>query len=95
MNIIRGFFLYILALIVLLAPAIILGWMGASLFGWLGLVMGVVAGLVIFGLSVNKIAAQDADDNDNEDGAEEPASGTTDSVPPVRHDNHHKVRQDT
>lgn len=59
MNQIKAAALYILALIVLLAPAIILGWIGLSLIGWVGLIIGVVVGLVIFAYSVNKIAAQE------------------------------------
>lgn len=59
MNQIKAAALYILALIVLLAPAIILGWIGLSLLGWLGLIIGVIVGLVIFAFSVNKIAAQE------------------------------------
>ena len=59
MNQIKAAALYILALIVLLAPAIILGWIGLSLLGWVGLIIGVIVGLVIFAFSVNKIAAQE------------------------------------
>lgn len=59
MEHIKGIALYILALIVLLAPAIILGWIGLTLLGWLGLILGVLVGLVIFAYSVNKIAAQE------------------------------------
>lgn len=59
MNQIKGIALYILALIVLMAPAIILGWIGLTLLGWLGLILGVMVGLVIFAFSVNKIAAQE------------------------------------
>ena len=59
MEQIKGIALYILALIVLLAPAIILGWIGLTLLGWLGLILGVIVGLAIFAYSVNKIAAQE------------------------------------
>jgi hypothetical protein len=65
MNQIKAAVLYILALIVLLAPAIILGWIGLSLLSWPGLLVGVLAGLALFAYSVNKIAAQeDAEDED-------------------------------
>ncbi len=56
----KNIFLYILALVVLLAPAIILGWIGWSLLGWPGLVIGIIAGLVIFIFSMNRIASQEA-----------------------------------
>lgn len=64
MEQIKGIALYILALIVLLAPAIILGWIGLTLLGWLGLILGVIIGLVIFAYSVNKIAAQEEAEGD-------------------------------
>ncbi|MBN9389644.1 MAG: hypothetical protein J0I20_16580 [Chloroflexi bacterium] len=64
MEQIKGIALYILALVVLLAPAIILGWIGLTLLGWLGLILGVIVGLVIFAYSVNKIAAQEEADSD-------------------------------
>jgi hypothetical protein len=64
MEQIKGIALYIMALIVLLAPAIILGWIGLTLLGWLGLILGVILGLVIFAYSVNKIAAQEEAEND-------------------------------
>ena len=67
MEQIKGFALYILALIVLLAPAIILGWIGLTLLGWLGLLLGIIAGLVIFAFSVNKIAAQEEAETEGED----------------------------
>ena len=66
MEQIKGIALYNLALIVLLAPAIILGWIGLSLLGWLGLILGVIVGLVIFAFSVNKIAGQEEADSDLE-----------------------------
>lgn len=62
MNQIKAAALYVLALIVLLAPAIILGWIGLTLLSWPGLIIGVVVGLAIFAFSVNKIAAQEADE---------------------------------
>lgn len=67
MERIKGFALYILALIVLLAPAIILGWIGLTLLGWLGLILGIIVGLVIFAFSVNKIAVQEAAEDENAD----------------------------
>jgi hypothetical protein len=72
MSRVKEIFLYILALIVLLAPAIILGWVGLSLLGWVGLVIGVLAGLAIFAFSVNKIASQeDFEEEPPAEGAEE------------------------
>lgn len=71
MNQIKAAVLYILALIVLLAPAIILGWIGLSLIGWVGLIIGVILGLALFAFSVNKIAAQ------------EDAETEIETVPPV------------
>jgi len=56
----KNAFLYILALIVLLAPAIILGWIGWTLLDWWGMLIGIVLGLAIFIFSMNKIAAQEA-----------------------------------
>jgi hypothetical protein len=56
---VKSLFMYILALIVLLAPAILLGWIGWSLLDWWGGILGVVGGLVIFGFSINKIAQQE------------------------------------
>jgi hypothetical protein len=67
MNQIKAAVLYILALIVLLAPAIILGWIGLSLLSWPGLLVGVLAGLALFAYSVNKIAAQEDAENEDED----------------------------
>lgn len=61
MNKLKDVFMYVLALIVLLAPAIILGWIGGSLVGWWGGIIGVVVGLIIFGFSISKIAAQEAE----------------------------------
>ncbi len=78
MEQIKGFALYILALIVLLAPAIILGWIGLTLLGWIGLILGIIAGLVIFAFSVNKIAAQEEAEGEIEPAqpsAEEPHQG--------------------
>jgi hypothetical protein len=57
---IKGIFMYVLALIVLLAPAIILGWIGWSLLDWPGLLVGVFAGLLLFYVSIRKIAMQEA-----------------------------------
>jgi hypothetical protein len=59
MSRVKELFLYVLALIVLLAPAIILGWVGLTLLGWVGLIIGILAGLAIFAFSVNKIANQE------------------------------------
>jgi hypothetical protein len=50
--------MYVLALVVLLAPAILIGWIGFSLLNWWGGIIGVIVGLIIFGFSINKIAAQ-------------------------------------
>ena len=74
MEQIKGFALYILALIVLLAPAIILGWIGLTLLGWLGLILGIIAGLVIFALSLNKMAAQDEAEAEGEPASPENTS---------------------
>lgn len=68
---VKSVFLYVLALIVLLAPAIILGWMGWSLLDWPGLIVGIIVGLAIFVFSMNKIAAQEAS------GENQPESVTT------------------
>ncbi len=59
MTRIKDLFMYLLALIVLLAPVIILGWIGLSLLGWPGMVLGIIIGLVIFVYSVNKVAGQE------------------------------------
>ncbi len=59
MDKLKSVFMYILALVVLLAPAILLGWIGWSLLDWWGGILGVVGGLVIFGFSMNKIAQQE------------------------------------
>ncbi|HEX2912889.1 MAG TPA: hypothetical protein VH186_18935 [Chloroflexia bacterium] len=80
MNHIKDFFLYILALIVLLAPAIILGWIGFSLLSWPGLVIGVIAGFAIFVFSVNKIQAQDDDDFVEEAGTEALPEHSNDNI---------------
>jgi hypothetical protein len=58
MNQIKSVFMYVLALVVLLAPAILIGWIGFSLLNWWGGIIGVIVGLIIFGFSINKIAAQ-------------------------------------
>jgi hypothetical protein len=58
MSQIKAVFMYVLALVVLLAPAILIGWMGFTLLNWWGGIIGIIAGLVIFGFSINKIAAQ-------------------------------------
>lgn len=79
MNRIKAAALYILALIVLLAPAIILGWIGLSLVGWIGLLGGVIAGLVIFAYSVNKIAQQEEAEGDDV----EPAAAPEESAPVI------------
>ncbi len=63
---IKDIFMYILALVVLLAPAIILGWIGWSLLEWPGLLIGVILGLVIFAFSLNKIGTQDTADQQEE-----------------------------
>ena len=60
----KDVFMYVLALIVLFAPAIILGWIGLTLLSWPGLIGGVVFGLAIFWFSVSKVAASDAADDD-------------------------------
>jgi glucose-6-phosphate-specific signal transduction histidine kinase len=62
MNAVKNIFMLLLAWIVLLAPVIILGWMGASLFGWLGLIIGVLLGGAIFVASMNKVIQQDAEE---------------------------------
>ena len=56
----------VLALIVLLAPAIILGWMGWSLFDWWAGIIGIVLGLIIFAYSLNKVAAQENDNGEEQ-----------------------------
>jgi hypothetical protein len=62
MSTVKNIFMLLLAWIVLLAPVIILGWMGASLFGWLGLIIGVLIGGAIFVASMNKVIQQDAEE---------------------------------
>ena len=64
MSRIKEIFLYLLALIVLLAPVIILGWIGLTLLGWLGLILGAGIGLTVFVYSVNKVVGQEAEDAD-------------------------------
>lgn len=54
-----------LALIVLLAPAILLGWVGWSLLDWWAGIIGIILGLIIFAYSMNKVAAQEAADAEN------------------------------
>lgn len=54
-----------LALIVLLAPAILLGWVGWSLLDWWAGIIGIIIGLVIFAYSMNKVAVQEAADAEN------------------------------
>ncbi len=66
--------MYILALVVLLAPAILLGWIGWSLLDWWGGVVGVIAGLALFAYSINKIAAQDRGEEDEEFSGDFPVS---------------------
>jgi succinate-acetate transporter protein len=56
---IKAVFLYILALVVLLAPAILLGWIGWSLLDWWGGVLGIIGGLLIFYSSITKIARKE------------------------------------
>lgn len=58
MNQIKAIFMYILALVVLLAPAILLGWIGFTLLNWWGGIIGIIGGLLIFAYSLNRIAAQ-------------------------------------
>ncbi|NWJ47350.1 MAG: hypothetical protein HXX08_15945 [Chloroflexi bacterium] len=60
MDKIKAVFLYILALVVLLAPAILLGWIGWSLLDWWGGVLGIIGGLLIFYSSITKIARQES-----------------------------------
>jgi hypothetical protein len=57
---VKNVFLYVMALVVLLAPAIILGWIGWSLLDWPGLIIGIIAGLAIFAFSMNKVISQEA-----------------------------------
>jgi small neutral amino acid transporter SnatA (MarC family) len=61
MNQVKAVFMYVLALVVLLAPAILIGWMGFTLLGWWGGIIGIIGGLIIFAFSLNKIAAQNDD----------------------------------
>lgn len=70
MSQIKAIFLYVLALIVLLAPVIILGWVGLSLLSWPGLIIGIIAGGLIFMASMNKVIQQ-GDEEDEEDEAAE------------------------
>ena len=60
MDKVKALFLYILALVVLLAPAILLGWVGWSFFDWWGGIVGVISGMIIFFFSMNKVIAQNA-----------------------------------
>ncbi len=62
----KALFMYVLALVVLLAPAILLGWIGWSLLDWWGGVLGIIGGLVVFAFSINKIAQQDAGDEEEQ-----------------------------
>jgi hypothetical protein len=81
MNQIKAAVLYILALIVLLAPAIILVWIGLSILSWPGLLVGVLAGLALFAYSVNKIAAQEEAEDEDEG---EPGGGTENKAAPAQ-----------
>ena len=65
MSRIKQIFMDGLALIVLLAPAILLGWVGWSLLDWWAGIIGIVIGLVIFAYSMNKVALQEAADAEN------------------------------
>ena len=64
MDKLKDILMYVLALIVLLAPAILLGWIGATLLDWWGGVLGVLVGLVIFALSLNKMSTQEESDSE-------------------------------
>jgi FtsH-binding integral membrane protein len=66
----KAIFMYILALVVLLAPAILLGWIGWSLLDWWGGILGAILGLVIFAFSINKIIAQDLTEDEEESNSE-------------------------
>ncbi len=65
MSRIKQIFMDGLALIVLLAPAILLGWVGWSLLDWWAGIIGIIIGLVIFAYSMNKVAVQEAADAEN------------------------------
>ncbi len=81
MSRVKSAFLYILALIVLLAPAIILGWIGLTLLGWWGLILGILVGLAIFVASVNKIASQEEAESESESESEEAEAATAQVLP--------------
>lgn len=66
MNQIKAVFLYVLALTVLLAPVIILGWIGLSLLSWPGLIIGIFLGGLIFYSSMKKVIEQGADADEEE-----------------------------
>ncbi len=91
MSRVRDIALYILALVVLLSPAILLGWVGLTLLGWVGLILGVIVGLIIFAFSVNKMIAQDAEEDQTLEAGEtdstsagisNPAESTVESTQP-------------
>jgi FtsH-binding integral membrane protein len=63
----KAIFMYILALVVLLAPAILLGWIGWSLLDWWGGILGVILGLALFAYSINKIIAQESAEDEDEE----------------------------
>jgi len=65
MSRLKQIFMDGLALIVLLAPAILLGWVGWSLLDWWAGIIGIILGLIIFAYSMNKVAAQEAADAEN------------------------------
>jgi len=72
--------MYILALTVLLAPAILLGWIGWSLVDWWGGILGVIGGLVIFGFSINKIAQQEEELEEQEGVIEDVSAPSPEAV---------------
>jgi len=77
---VKSLFMYILALTVLLAPAILLGWIGWSLVDWWGGILGVIGGLVIFGFSINKIAQQEEELEEQEGVIEDVSAPSPEAV---------------
>lgn len=80
MDKVKSLFMYILALTVLLAPAILLGWIGWSLVDWWGGILGVIGGLVIFGFSINKIAQQEEELEEQEGVIEDVSAPSPEAV---------------
>jgi hypothetical protein len=82
MRRIKSILMYLLALIVLISPIVLLALMGLSLFGGFGLILGIVTGLIVFAISVNKIISMDAANSKKIAAATEPSAPvSTDEKP--------------